>query len=212
MTDFPWTPAIKATVVDRFIAGESCSEIARDIGLPDILVRPSRNAVIGLLHRMGASNRERRVTYPASANRTKGYTPKSLLPKPAKPPAPPKPVKVAKAPKPAPEPKVAKPRLVICGNNQVIEPGPDRPPIVAPPRADAFKALPGSTPLNIMQLPSSMACKWPIDTDDGILSCCLPTGDRDAVYCLVHALLAYAAQKPKHRTGHELARSLRRFI
>lgn len=177
-----WPLVRVTTLLTLWGEGKSCSEIGRIMGV-------SRNTIIGKVSRLNLHGRDMASALSGALAR--------------------------RTPRPAATPKsrtTAKPRLILGGNNQVIEAGPDREPVVAPPRADAFQALPGSTPLNIMQMPASRSCKWPIDVEDAILSCCQPTDSRDDVYCPAHAAVAYSTQKPKHRTGNDLARSLRRFV
>jgi GcrA cell cycle regulator len=224
-----WTEQRIAQMTRLFHEGVSCSQIARQLG------GLSRNAVIGKLHRLGLTRPKRAGFASASAQRPRmtPWTPekvamlRDLWSRPGM-----TREQVAAALGPTftihalankaaqlglpDRPKGgARPRLVYGGNNQIMDAGADRPPIVPPPRSGAFRALPGTTPRSFADRRFD-ECAWPImdpaDTDDiARLSCCAQRTD-NSPYCRTHAALGRSAVGPKAKTSNDLTRSLRRYL
>lgn len=76
------------------------------------------------------------------------------------------------------------------------------PPVLPPPKAHAFRPLPGTTPKPFGEV---MVCKWPIDGFDLPMCCGLPRPD-DMTYCPTHRAMSGT---PPKTTTKQLARSLR---
>ena len=107
-------------------------------------------------------------------------------------------------------PNVAKPRIIVCGNNTALA-HIDRPARAFMPKDDAWAAVPGSTPRHFAGDPRmSWECNWPLNDEHGapMLRCCLPV-ERGG-YCSFHAGRAYAApRQPGKRAVNELIRANR---
>lgn len=161
-----WSAEQMAEAIRLYQDGKSSSEIAKHFG------NITRNGVIGRLHRMGVT---RSPAAAALANKNSTHGSSRFNPK-------------------TPKPKSAKPALIIAGGAVYTEPHDPRPPVVRPPAAKAFVALPGTSPRPWVEHGPKM-CRWPIDNDAGFpaFACCVPTPDD---YCIVHAAMAYRERPP----------------
>lgn len=158
-----WTDERKAEAAKLWAQGWTAAQIARHLG------RVSRNGVIGVLHRMGKSQR----VEPAK--------PAHLPPK-----APP----VARNTKQgmAANLKRGRPVRVNAGNQVVAEP--EQRPARASVSTSAWAPLTNSTPVPLMQA-ALRHCRWPIDIGNEPHFCGLAkTDDR---YCRVHRLMSSGA-------------------
>lgn len=162
-TRLAWTDERVATLRRLWTEeGMGASGIAKALG------GVTRNSVIGKLDREGLLGPDSPIRRPAKKVR-----------KP-KPPAAPR----ATAPKRPSAPRgPSRPKLhtIIGGNGTVMGVHVDRHPFAPPPRAKAFIALPGTTPLPFGDRPRN-GCRWPIDREgdtDGIsrLACCAPKAE-----------------------------------
>ncbi len=107
------------------------------------------------------------------------------------------------------------PRAPHQGTGQNFKPrkppeaaAPPGPPPAPLPRsiARAFQPLPGSEPVDLMDL-THQHCRWPVDCADGVTRSC-GRERQDDRYCSTHVAWSAGAQ-PKAKTGNELVRSLR---
>lgn len=178
-----WTPERKARAAELWAQGLSASQIARDLG------GVSRNAVIGVIHRMGLSGRATPSKPQRVANKT------TRLPKAASEPRPQRYI-----------PKIAMAAPVL----PISVPG--RPPTAAdfePASSDAFAPLPGITPVLLIDRPKH-GCAWPVGEDDeGRMLVC---GDQAATrWCASHDALNRSKVRTK-TSAADLLRSLRRYV
>lgn len=175
----------KRMVRTLWLEGKSATEIA-------VLTKaPSRNAVIGMVHRAG-------LTAAGGATVTRQTMPsKPTTPKPrpveTRAPAMPRPIKAA-APKPSIEPPTPK---------------------AAPVKREApVLALVGK-PVMLTDLPSRCACKYPVGGDPGRgnmdrqLFCAEPTGGVDQVYCATHRKVAFTTPTAAKKRSMEARDNVR---
>ena len=171
-----WTDARRAEAEKRYRDGQSASHIAEAMRAPDF--KPSRNAIIGLLHRKQVT-RAGADEVKQSLGRASLRLPK-LSAAPASPPPSPKKPAVAKAPpvNAAPKPQ-APPR--------------SEPTVVAIPRRRPLSALlqAGPQSVGLVDL-HAHACKFPVGaaTGEHQLFCGLDRADGEDLYCAEHARLA----------------------
>lgn len=83
------------------------------------------------------------------------------------------------------------------------------PPVLPPPKAAAFRPLPGTTPV-LWEHRTNLQCCWPIDDENGYPAhACghrIPEGGR---WCLVHMQLGHVP--PKTNSAKRLERLVRRY-
>lgn len=178
-----WTAERKALLKQRWEAGASATEIANELG------GVTRNAVMGVLHRMKLLGTRSKPSLPTRAQG-------SAVVKPA--------------------PKVTRKPLALAGNGAVFEkappslvrarmnsanPAPEAPLPKGPSRA--FKPLPGVTPVTIMGL-GAHTCRWPVELDgetEAHFCAALPTS---GIYCRSHAVMAAPRAGAKEHLDHKL--------
>lgn len=174
-----WTADRVATLVKLWGEGKSAKQIAEALDI-------SRNSAIGRVHRMGLTRNANAVLTPAQKGAHRMTMPKPRV------------VKI-RAPKPPPAPKPAKPDFSgpkvssITGMRLTQEPQPPKGP---PPKADAWTALPGTSPKPF----GAHGCKWPIDGFAEPMCCGLEREDAVKPYCKAHRKLSenpIPAQKKK---------------
>lgn len=183
-----WPDAHKTHAVEKWRAGFSASQVSKSLH-DTFEAHYSRNAVIGIMHRLGETAGSGKQRQPASAPR------RTFLK--ATPPARPK---------------------ALNGTPwtpAVIPNTPAAPTFVAP--ASAFKPLPASEPRPLASLTFG-ACRWPVDLLGAAEQhfCCRPVADRDSesgsrrTYCEAHAPRSVSASD--FRKTKDLARSLRHYV
>lgn len=139
-----WTPERKELAAKLWQDGLSATQIANRLACGI-----SRNAVIGVLHRMGKATR-------ASASRSSAPKRAAALFNPKQP---------------------AKPRVFIAGKNQVRIAKEAQPPKVEI-KVAAFAPIPGSSPRPWMERTLAMCC-WPVGGEgESTLYCCEPVHKR----------------------------------
>jgi hypothetical protein len=169
--DNPWTPERVAMLVKLWGEGKSAKQIADTLEI-------TRNSAIGRVHRMGLTRNADAVLTPAQKGAHRMTMPKPkvvkvrVFPKPAPPARPPEPATFS-------GPKVS----AITGMRLTQEPQPPKSP---PPREDAWKPLPGTTP----QPFGHQGCKWPIDSESEPMCCGLKREDAARPYCTAHRKLS----------------------
>jgi GcrA cell cycle regulator len=179
-----WTDERRDRCKEMWALGYTASQISKELG------GVSRNAVLGVIHRMGVAARQlpskpEKIVYKA-------------------PPAP-------KAPG-EPRPQRFVPTIAMAAPVLPIS-VPGRPPTeadYAPPASNAFIPLAGSSPQTLEARPEG-ACAWPVGEDDDgqMLVCCLPSVTR---WCAQHDAMNRAKAPRTKTSAIELARSLRRYI
>lgn len=168
-----WTPERDALLKSIVESGAPFAEAARQLGC-------SKNAALGRAHRLGfkqpsgAGERNNRLA-------SRAY-------------------KSGVAMEPRAKPKPAKPKLIVCGNNTVLE----KPEGHAPKTPESFnpkawEPLPGTEPVTIMGLRSS-SCRWPVDLQGAAEQHYCNGLAFDGRYCTTHAKLAARPLPQKDRT------------
>lgn len=180
-----WTDERRATLVKLWAEGRSASQIANHLGAV------TRNAVIGIVHRMGLGGRAT-PSRPRKAPSLRAATSCAA-------PRPPKPAETGLR-----APPVA--RATACNNNLNLGNGP-RDPVGYPDGGVQLLAT-----CSLLQLERDM-CRFPIGDprapDFGF--CGRPQASGS--YCGHHAsVVMNPAMDGKRRNGTELARNLRRFL
>lgn len=179
-----WTDERKAFVKELWQDGKSATEISKRCA-SEFGIKVSRNAVIGIIHRMGAQGRGRPAAPTkapksrANANGLRNARARALT---------------AAGPRPA---------LKVIGGTVFVE-GEARQPRETL-RARPWDALEGSNPVPLMDRARG-TCRWPIDLDGDEHHVC-GLGAEDDRYCPAHADMSRGAT-PK--TPNEMMRFLRR--
>lgn len=171
----------------HYDAGCSASEIAKVLGNGI-----SRNAVIGKIHRIGATRPEAALKRTGAKQAV--HTHAARLPKELKP---------------------QKARVQRTYSNRPPKPTREANDVIAPRETikdTAWIALKGSTPQ--AEIPSSGFCKWPIGTwDEGNrLYCCQPAkwqpDGKPLPYCKAHVAMAYDVTDTRSKRARALKGAL----
>ena len=167
-----WTPERDALLKSIVESGAPFAEAARQLGC-------SKNAALGRAHRLGfkqpsgAGERNNRLA-------SRAY-------------------KSGVEMEPRAKPKPAKPKLIVCGNNTVLE----KPEGHAPKTPESFnpkawEPLAGSEPVTLMGR-AQFSCRWPVTLKSDEFHMCGRAAPTDR-YCATHAKLAASPQAQKDRT------------
>jgi len=171
-TDFAWTPEITTEVVNRFDAGESAAQIAKDLS-QRLRTTLSRNSIIGRIHRAKARS---------------GGVHTLRVPR--------EPVKRHTYPtKPLPDPKPAKPAKLRVWKGNVVEAAPDC-ALPAPAAVD-----PHGVPLDEVPRGGCKFAVSP-HTTNRHLFCSAPVADPSVPYCRKHLEICVAPQQPRRLRPH----------
>ena len=145
----------------------------------------SRNAVIGLVHRVEASEGKpmKRNSHKQSLKRARAASTPTPKPKSWRRPF------SAKGPAAIAPPRTAKPQKIKTPVEVEI-----RQPVEVDlriPRDQAFQPIPGVKPLPLTDLPNRMRCRWPVDMPgERHFACGAGTLSETHVYCAPHRLLS----------------------
>lgn len=189
--------------------GWSASQIAKEIAktCERHEAAPSRNAVMGVIHRMAVHNRGKasappgKRRNPAQRAAAAGTVPNEL-PRPQNLP------KRAKAPPPEPGFEPAPKETFVARS---------RPPGggALPPRARPPSRPEAATGVQLEDLKFGM-CKWPIGDplSPGFCFCArtIESQEADAPYCDRHRRIAYQPPPIRRPKGNDLAKTLRRYL
>lgn len=179
MIPFSWTDDKFAKAKDLWIEGKSAREIAAGIADPG-QAHPTRNAIIGKIHRSGLRTEDRKAS-PPQVNVRYGA------------PARPKAGKTAFA-HGFKRPKL---KLVVAGNGTVIVPGEARAARIEVREVTADIAI-NARPWITRQ--NGRECAWPVSGEGAdTLSCCNPTNGK--TYCPTHTQVMTGSM-PKSWAGY----------
>ncbi|RMD48408.1 MAG: GcrA cell cycle regulator [Alphaproteobacteria bacterium] len=193
-----WTEERVEKLKRLWAEGKSASQIAKELG------GVTRNAVIGKVHRLGLSNRNKDAAKPAPAAEEPAKAAPAAAEAPAEPPAEPAPTEPeAAAPASEPEapasqdevPVVATgpvpPRRPVGQPGQPLPPQPSTSEISPDALARMREAEKRARKLSLMEL-TERTCKWPIGdpATEEFWFCGLPA-EPGKPYCEAHVAVAY---------------------
>lgn len=174
--DMSWTDERVESLKKLWLDGHSASQIAAELGHSI-----TRNAVIGKVHRLGLSGRDKAAASPQPRNRIVAST------------------------KPVERLQSARPMPPVRGNTALA-----LDTFVAPQRqlrSAEDVVVPISERVTIMELKESM-CRWPLgDPSTPEFRFCGTKSGSGATYCGPHARIAYQPSQDRRRPAQKMARS-----
>jgi GcrA cell cycle regulator len=182
-----WTDERVETLRQMWVDGKSASQIAKELG------GVTRNAVIGMVHRLGLSNRGGNAEAGVEETRPPAVAAAASEPAAIVEPEPaydgsPEPEAVAAAPRPARDlPPAARPRIP----GQPLPPQPSGSEISAEALANLAEVAKRARKLSLMQL-TERTCKWPVGdpATEEFWFCGLPAA-AGKPYCEAHVAVAF---------------------